>query len=838
MAELSGSLEKFVASISKLDSTMKSIVKTADNAQKLNASKPLGLAGSTDKRGGNFLDAALANIKESTIRSPLDSQPRRRDEEGNPMKRRVATFNFTGEDEDNEYQGVPRNRATRGMRKWSKRLGLNEVRFGAEEYGLNREDVLHNIRQAEAARDKVFGKFNLDRNTLAQLSNDARSRIASAMPSIQDTISTMSGIQNAMGTFMPSVGNTINRAAGYYQATLANGSTIMRNNGLLGTGQSVQDLTFDTMSKIGGLTGVGSDAAVAQLLAGAGMTVQGGTALSGTGNNSTYQQTIRAVAHAGRYMNMDNATAASAIAGLTSGTGSAQMLRNFGIYTSDLTTGKEKTQGQIFEELAQRLTAGRGPASVEQTQASLRRGTLGATANAFFGEGTAQNTLFRQYMVERAAGRKMDLSNESAMTALYGNAAGSGSTLGRNANPLGPQMELNVSDTAQLQKAEANYITGMHTATQALKVLNEAAGTLAGTIGGLPNALMQTLAGHGTTQGLFAGINAITQHGSKAMASQMEALMFGEYGLPTDMAASAAQQVLIGGMNVASFAPVAGMLAAQGAIGFAGMLGSGSLFNTGGTASNAGILNGNGQGGAATTTTSLSGMANAEYAGAKISTHYGGGTFANSNHGGIDYTYGEGKPVKAIAAGKVIKVIENASNNYDAWQQYQTKRNTIIGQYRGNESAAAGALNKLERPNSSLGTQVHIRHLNGYVSIYGHLQAGKVKVKQHDLVEKGQIIGYLGNTGTSSGPHLHLQLEKNGQTVDPELTKLSDLMEVSGTSEDTAAAASAAGNGSGYRWGACPARSGNRDTAAPSGASARPPRRARVSARHPAVGRG
>lgn len=776
MSELSSSLDKFVKNITKLESTLSKIVTTAKETQNLNGSNRMNLAGSTDRRGGNFLDAGLASVKESTIHSPLDTQGRRIDDDGKPMKRRVATFNFNDQDEDNEYSGMPKTAGTRGMRKWSKKLGLDQARFGADDYGLTQADTLHNIKLQEDARDKVFGKFGMNRNSLAQLSNDARSRVASAMPTIQDTISTMSGIQNAMGTFMPNVGNTLNRAAGYYQATLANGNTIMRNNGLLGTGQSVQDITFDTMSKIGGLTSVGSDAAVAQLLAGAGMTVQGGTALSGTGDNSTYQQTIRSVAHAGRYLNMDNATAAGAISGLTSGTGSAQMLKNFGIYTSDLSTGKEKTQGEIFEELAQRLTAGRGTASVEQTQASLRRGTLGATANSFFGEGTAQNTLFRQYMIDRAGKGNMDLSSETAMTALYGKAAGGGGTLGKNANPLGPQMELNVSDTAQLQKAEANYITGMHTATLALTKLNEASGTLAATIGGLPNALMQTLSGHSTTQGLFSGLNTITQHGSKTMAAQFEALMMGEYGLPTDMAASAAQQVALGVTSAATWAPVIGMMAAQGAAGFAGMLGSGSIMNNGGTAANDGILHGGGQGGVSTTSTS--GMANAEYAGSKISTHYGGSTFANGNHGGIDYTFGEGKPVKAIAAGKVIKVIDNPNNNYAEWNSYQTKKNEITGKYGGSDnSAMRSEINKLSRPVSSLGTQVHIKHLNGYVSIYGHLQAGKVKVKQNDMVEKGQIIGYLGNTGTSSGPHLHLQLERNGTTVDPETTKLSELMD-------------------------------------------------------------
>ena len=77
MADLSSALDKFVTKLTKLESALSKVVTTAEGAKNLNASNRMNLAGSTDKRGGNFLDAGLASIKESTIHSTLDTQGRR-----------------------------------------------------------------------------------------------------------------------------------------------------------------------------------------------------------------------------------------------------------------------------------------------------------------------------------------------------------------------------------------------------------------------------------------------------------------------------------------------------------------------------------------------------------------------------------------------------------------------------------------------------------------------------------------------------------------------------------------------------------------------------------------
>lgn len=67
--------------------------------------------------------------------------------------------------------------------------------------------------------------------------------------------------------------------------------------------------------------------------------------------------------------------------------------------------------------------------------------------------------------------------------------------------------------------------------------------------------------------------------------------------------------------------------------------------------------------------------------------------------------------------------------------------------------------------NPSYGKYLIIDHGSGYQSLYGHLN--DFIVKQGDYVYRGQKIALMGNTGYSTGPHLHFTIYKNGQTVNP-----------------------------------------------------------------------
>jgi murein DD-endopeptidase MepM/ murein hydrolase activator NlpD len=65
-----------------------------------------------------------------------------------------------------------------------------------------------------------------------------------------------------------------------------------------------------------------------------------------------------------------------------------------------------------------------------------------------------------------------------------------------------------------------------------------------------------------------------------------------------------------------------------------------------------------------------------------------------------------------------------------------------------------------------LGKAIVIDHGGGnLVTIYGHLSA--FNVEAGDVVEKGDVIGYVGNTGRSTGPHLHFEIRKSGKSVNP-----------------------------------------------------------------------
>lgn len=120
-----------------------------------------------------------------------------------------------------------------------------------------------------------------------------------------------------------------------------------------------------------------------------------------------------------------------------------------------------------------------------------------------------------------------------------------------------------------------------------------------------------------------------------------------------------------------------------------------------------------------------------------VTSGYGGrnapktsGGYGSSNHDGIDIggTGGnlDGQAAGSINSGKVTEV------GYDA---------------------------------NGYGNYVVVDHGDGYTSLYGHLQ--KATVKQGDTISAGQQVGVIGSTGKSSGPHLHLRVHKNGQSIDP-----------------------------------------------------------------------
>ena len=63
------------------------------------------------------------------------------------------------------------------------------------------------------------------------------------------------------------------------------------------------------------------------------------------------------------------------------------------------------------------------------------------------------------------------------------------------------------------------------------------------------------------------------------------------------------------------------------------------------------------------------------------------------------------------------------------------------------------------------GIYVSIYHGGGRSTLYAHMSSSAVVKDQ--VVSQGQVIGYAGSSGNSTGPHLHLEMKKNGEFIDP-----------------------------------------------------------------------
>jgi len=63
------------------------------------------------------------------------------------------------------------------------------------------------------------------------------------------------------------------------------------------------------------------------------------------------------------------------------------------------------------------------------------------------------------------------------------------------------------------------------------------------------------------------------------------------------------------------------------------------------------------------------------------------------------------------------------------------------------------------------GNMIEVDHGNGLTTRYGHL--AKIEVQAGDMIQRGQLIGFVGSTGRSTGPHLHYELRLNDKSINP-----------------------------------------------------------------------
>lgn len=76
-----------------------------------------------------------------------------------------------------------------------------------------------------------------------------------------------------------------------------------------------------------------------------------------------------------------------------------------------------------------------------------------------------------------------------------------------------------------------------------------------------------------------------------------------------------------------------------------------------------------------------------------------------------------------------------------------------------------GVVKRADSRSSGFGKHIRIDHGFGYISLYAHLS--KYNVRRGQKVKRGDIIGYVGNTGRSAGPHLHYEIIKDNKKIDP-----------------------------------------------------------------------
>ena len=80
-------------------------------------------------------------------------------------------------------------------------------------------------------------------------------------------------------------------------------------------------------------------------------------------------------------------------------------------------------------------------------------------------------------------------------------------------------------------------------------------------------------------------------------------------------------------------------------------------------------------------------------------------------------------------------------------------------------AAANGIMTLSKYSEFGLGNHIIIRHKFGFVTKYGHMY--RLLAKENDRIKRGDIIGFVGSTGKSTGDHLHYEVLKNSKHIDP-----------------------------------------------------------------------
>ncbi len=154
-------------------------------------------------------------------------------------------------------------------------------------------------------------------------------------------------------------------------------------------------------------------------------------------------------------------------------------------------------------------------------------------------------------------------------------------------------------------------------------------------------------------------------------------------------------------------------------------------------------------------------------------------------NGKIDYFDASGKSIKKYLMRTPVKGARLSS-------KFGVRKHPILGfnkMHRGVDFAAKrgtpimaagdGRITFAGR-NGSFGRFVEIKHLNNFKTRYAHLYKYAKNIKKGRLVKQGEIIGYVGTSGRSTGPHLHYEVQHRNRTVNPMTLKSESTLNIEG----------------------------------------------------------
>ena len=126
-----------------------------------------------------------------------------------------------------------------------------------------------------------------------------------------------------------------------------------------------------------------------------------------------------------------------------------------------------------------------------------------------------------------------------------------------------------------------------------------------------------------------------------------------------------------------------------------------------------------------------------------------------NNSGSSSSQSGSGYFIRPVSSGPITATAYYSSGKFHGAVDYGVSVGTPV------KAAADGVVMTTKNLSSSYGTYVVIQHANGLQTYYAHGKSGSISVEPGEIVKQGQQIMLSGNTGNSSGPHLHFEVRKS-----------------------------------------------------------------------------